>query len=97
MQLRTPITGLTRASPYRPVGDTFVWWDLSNRTHPLGNIVEFHERTLNPNDLDLAWRKHAIVSVARVADAPAIKRKLTRSPLPAQEQNATPISLFSRP
>ena len=27
------------------------------RTHPLGNNVEFHEHTLNPNNLDLAWRK----------------------------------------
>ena len=61
MQLRTPVTGLTRASPYRPVGYTFVWWDLFNRIHPLGNIVEFHERSLNPNDLDLAWREHFFV------------------------------------
>ncbi len=28
-QLRTPVTGLTREPPYRPVGDTFVWWDFS--------------------------------------------------------------------
>ena len=36
---------------------------LVSRTHPLGNIVEFHEHSLNPNDLDLAWRKHMNVSI----------------------------------
>ena len=27
--------------------------------HPLGNIIEFHELTLNPIDLDLTWHEHA--------------------------------------
>ena len=29
--------------------------------HPLGNNIEFHEPTLNPNDLDLPWHDETIV------------------------------------
>ncbi len=29
VQLRTPVAGLTREPPYRPVGETLVWWDSS--------------------------------------------------------------------
>ena len=29
--------------------------------HPLGNIIEFHELTPNPLDLDLTWHEHAFV------------------------------------
>ena len=29
--------------------------------HPLGNNIEFHERSLNPDDSDLSGHEHAIV------------------------------------
>jgi hypothetical protein len=42
-QLQTPVTRLTCACHYRPVGSTLVWWDLESEIppHPLGNIDEF--------------------------------------------------------
>jgi len=30
--------------------------------HPLGNTIEFHELSPNPNDLDLTWHEYALVS-----------------------------------
>jgi len=31
--------------------------------HPLGNIIEFHEKILNPNDSDLSGHEHAVVGL----------------------------------
>jgi len=36
---------------------------LSICDHPLGNIIEFHEKILNPNDSDLSGHEHFLVGI----------------------------------
>ena len=44
--------------------------------HPLGNIIEFHEKILNPNDSDLSEHEHWLVQVSRVANQTRTSRKI---------------------
>ena len=45
------------------MGWTLVRGDLGrhNDPHPLGNIIEFHGLSPNPNDLDLTWHEQRVV------------------------------------
>ena len=61
LQLRPPMAGRARGVRYRPAGSAFVGWDLSFRSHPLGNNNQFHENALNSKGSGFPWRDQWVV------------------------------------